>query len=331
MVHFAATGAADRTRAQGIMDSVDMQHNPILHVTGYSHQFYAESLSELGDSVELPYAGGWILRRQTPVLNFLDAMGCYPIFCCQQWQKLGDDLAQLQKNLVSLSLVADPFGNYTPDFLKSLFDVTVPYKQHFIADLSVPLERYTSARHRKYARRALDKISVEVCDRPAIYLDEWVSLYDHLVARKHITGIHRFSRKSFAEQLSVPGLVMFRATEADEPLCLDLWYVQGDVAYAHLVGTSPRGYELQVSYGLKLFILQYFASRVRWADLGAVPGMKADANSGLAGFKRGWSSETRTAFFCGKIFNLSDYRELVRVTGSDETPYFPAYRKGEFS
>jgi hypothetical protein len=306
-------------------------HDPILHVTGYLHQSYAESLSEFGESVELPYSGGWILRRQTPILNLRDAMGCYPIFCCRQWQRLGDDLAQMRKTLVSLTLVADPFGNYTLDLLKSLFDVTVPYKQHFVADLSVPLERYTSARHRKYARQALEKISVEVCDRPAIYLDEWVSLYDHLVDRKHITGLRRFSRESFAGQLSVPGLVMFRATEADEPLSLDLWYVQGDVAYAHLVGTSPRGYELQASYGLKLFILRYFASRVRWADLGAVPGVNADADSGLASFKRGWSSETRTAYFCGKIFNQSDYRELFRVTESEETPFFPAYRKGEFS
>jgi hypothetical protein len=129
----------------------------------------------------------------------------------------------------------------------------------------------------------------------------------------------------------VPGLVMFRATEGNEPVSLDLWYVQGDVAYAHLVGTSPRGYELQVSYGLKLFVLQYFAGQVRWADLGAVPGVDAGRDDGLAGFKRGWSSETRTAFFCGKILNPAAYQELVRATRSEDTEFFPAYRKGEFS
>ena len=174
----------------------------ILRVTGYLHQSYAQSLSEFGESIELPCAEGWILRRQTPILNLSDAMGCYPVFCCRQWQRLGDDLAQMRKTLVSLSLVADPFGNYTLDLLKSLFDLTVPYKQHFVADLSVPLDRYTSARHRRYARRALKKISVEVCDHPAIYLDEWVTLYDHLIQKKHITGIRRFPGSLFQDSLS---------------------------------------------------------------------------------------------------------------------------------
>ncbi len=299
--------------------------------TGYLHPLYAESLAEFGEPVELTHAGGWILRRRTPILDLRDAMGCYPVFCCSRWQSLGDDLAQIRNTVVAVSLVTDPFGDYTLDLLKSLFDVVVPYKQHFVADLSVPLEQYTSARHRKYARRALERVSVEVCDRPVAHLDDWVRLYDCLVDRHHITGIRRFSRESFAKQLSVPGAVMFRAAEADEPLSLDLWYVQGDVAYAHLVGTSPRGYEIQVSYALKLFILQYFTGKIRWASLAGVPGATTGADTGLAGFKRGWSSGTRMAFFCGKICNQSDYRELVRATQSEETDFFPAYRKGEFS
>ena len=299
--------------------------------TGYLHPLYAESLAEFGEPVELPHAGGWVLRRKTPILDLRDAMGCYPIFCCPRWQSLGADLAQLQNTVVALSLVTDPFGDYTPEILQSLFDVVVPYKQHFVADLSLPLEQYTSARHRKYARRALQRVSVEVCDCPVAHLDDWVRLYDCLVDRHHITGIRRFSRESFAKQLSVPGAVLFRAAEGDEPLSLDLWYVQGDAAYAHLVGTSPRGYEIQVSYALKRFILEYFTGKVRWANLAGVPGTTAEADSGLAGFKRGWSSGTRTAFFCGKICNRSDYQELVQATHSEKTDFFPAYRKGEFS
>ena len=300
-------------------------------MTGYLHRLYVESLAEFGSPTELISAGGWILERQTPVLGFRDAMGCYPLFCCRNWHRLGDDLNQLRDTIVSLSLVADPFGNYTPDLLKSYFDVVLPYKQHFVADLSLPLEQFTSARHRKYGRRALQKISIEVCSSPTGHLDEWVRLYDHLIERHRITGMRRFSRKCFASQLSVPGLVMFRASKDDEPLSLDLWYVQGEVAQGHLVSTSPRGYELQVSYGLKLFILQYFTGKVRWVNLGSVPGVNADVDDGLARFKRGWSSETRTAFFCGKILKPKVYQELVRATSTEGADFFPAYRRGEFS
>ena len=299
--------------------------------TGYLHRLYVESLAEFGVPRELASAGGWILQRQTPVPGLQDAMGCYPLFCCHDWQRLNEDFRRLQDTVVCLSLVADPFGNHTPDLLRSLFEVILPFKQHFVADLGLPLEQFTSARHRKCARRALQKISVEICSNPSAHLDEWVRLYDHLIERHHITGMRRFSRESFAKQLSVPGMVMFRATEGDELLSLDLWYVQGEVAQGHLVGTSPRGYELCVSYGLKLFILQYFTGKVRWVNLGAAPGVNAQADNGLACFKRGWSSETRTAYFCGKILNPSAYRELVRATRSEGTEFFPAYRDGEFS
>ena len=300
-------------------------------MTGYLHRLYAESLAEYGAPRELTNAGGWILERHTPISGLQDAMGCYPLFCCLDWQRLEDDLNQLRDTVVSVSLVTDPFGNYTPDLLKSLFDVVLPYKQHFVADLSLPLEQFTSPSHRKYGQRALQKISVEICSNPVTHLDEWVMLYNHLIERRQITGMRRFSRECFARQLAVPGLVMFRATVEDEPLSLDLWYIQGEVAQGHLVCTSPHGYELHVSYGLKLYILQYFTGKVRWVDLGALPGLKGDINDGLASFKRGWSSETRTAFFCGKILNPRAYQELVRATRSEDTDYFPAYRRGEFS
>lgn len=319
--------------SQSSQNLLPLESSPagVVTKTGYLHRLYAESLGEFGQPREFPSSGGWILQRRTPVLECHDAMGCYPLFCCQDWRRLADDLEQLRTSVVSVSLVADPFGDYTPELLKSCFDIVLPYKQHFVADLNLPLQQFTSARHRYFAHQALRKISVEVCSDPVKHLDEWVEFYDHLIEKHRITGMRCFSRESFARQLSVPGLVMFRATEGGEPLSLDLWYVQGDVAQAHLVGASPRGYELHVSYGLKLFILQYFIGKVRWANLGAAPGLKAQADNGLARFKRGWSSETRTAYFCGKILHPAAYQELVRATRSDGARFFPAYREGEFS
>jgi hypothetical protein len=299
--------------------------------TGYLHGLYARSFQEFGTPRLLPLSGGWIIERTTPVLDYRDAMGCYPVFSCHDWDLLESDLGTLRNELVCLSLVTDPLGGCTPELLEPVFDSVVPYKQHFVADLDLPLERFTSARHRKYARRALRKISVEVCSDPLAHLDEWMQLYNCLIKKHQIRGLRCFSREAFAKQLSVPGLVMFRAAEGSEPLSLDLWYVQGDVAHAHLVGTSPRGYELQVSYGLKLFILEYFSGKVRYANLGAVPNVNPSEDSGLMFFKRGWSSETRTAWFCWKVFNRAVYERLVCATGTRETKYFPAYRQGEFS
>jgi hypothetical protein len=83
------------------------------------------------------------------------------------------------------------------------------------------------------------------------------------------------------------------------------------------------------SYALYWFAIEYFGDKVRWLDLGAGPGVKGKGKDGLSQFKRGWSTETRTAFFCGRIFDRARYSEIVRAKGVSTTDYFPAYRKNE--
>ena len=39
---------------------------------------------------------------------------------------------------------------------------------------------------------------------------------------------------------------------------------------------------------------------------------------------------TRTAYFCGRIFDRRLYQEIVKSAGIVDTDYFPAYRLGEF-
>ena len=139
-------------------------------------------------------------------------MGCYPLFCCHDWTRLREDLDELRDRLVSVTLVTDPFGNYDEPLLRKTFDVVIPYKEHFVADLGQPWEEFTSARHRKYGRKALKHFAVEICADPAAHLEEWCQLYGQLTERHHIAGLRAFSREAFVRQLAVPGMVMFRAT-----------------------------------------------------------------------------------------------------------------------
>ena len=59
-------------------------------------------------------------------------------------------------------------------------------------------------------------------------------------------------------------------------------------------------------------------------------GVESNCTDGLSQFKRGWSTGTRTAYFCGRIFDHKSYAEIVKAKGIAATTYFPAYRKGEF-
>ena len=299
-------------------------------MTGYLHPLYAESLAEFGAPRRLVRCGGHLLARKIPDGAGQDAMGCYPLFCCHDWSGLREDLEEAHDQLVSVALVTDPLGGYEEPLLRKTFDVVRPYKEHFVADLGGPWQESISARHRKYARRALREISVGVLPEPHDGLNDWDRLYAHLVARHGITGLRAFSRASFAAQLRVPGMVAFRATAGAETVGMHLWYTQGDAAYSHLSAYSDAGYELRVSSALNWAANEHFAGKVRWLVLGAGAGTSAGDGGGLTDYKRGWSTGARQVYFCGRTLNPAHYEALSRARGGPATDYFPAYRRGEF-
>jgi hypothetical protein len=299
---------------------------------GYAHPAYAAALAEFGRPRELPKSGGWILERPLPGAPGRDAMGCYPLFACSDWSLLRDDLEAIGRDLVSLLVVTDPFGDYTEEMLRQTFrDLITPFKEHFVVNLGHDLESFVDSHHQRNARKALQEIAVERATRPSDFLDEWNSLYGNLIERHKLKGITRFSRKSFAGQLDVPGLELFRAVHGGKSVGITLWYVNKEQGYYHLGAYDETGYALGASFALFWRALEYFAGNgLRTLGLGAGAGIEGDGSEGLTRFKRGWSNATRTTFLCGKIFHPTEYQRLSEDRGATTEGYFPAYRKGEF-
>ena len=297
---------------------------------GFAHPDYAQSLAEFGLPRELPECGGWLLERPIPGHQGCDAMGCYPLFVCRDWSLLHEDLRTFEGELVSVSMVTDPFGKYDEELLQRCFDVVIPFKEHFVADLGKPVDVIVSRHHRKYARKALRNLHIEICTEPIVYLDEWTGLYGELTNKFHVSGVRAFSKKSFEKQLRLPGAVMFRALYQGETVAAHLVYAQDDVCYGHLVGDTPVGHDLLASYALYLTEVEYFSDKAGWLDWGAGAGIKSDNSDGLTQYKQGWSTGTRTSYFCGRILDRKKYAEIVSASGMEATNYFPAYRNGEF-
>lgn len=295
-------------------------------MTGYWSPLYAESFSEFGTPLALPDCKGWILRREIAKAGNYDAMGCYPLFSCRDWKRLPTDVTNMSDELVSVSLVADPFGDFDTAVLGEFFDHFIHFKDHYTVNLS---EVSITKHHRYYARRALQRVRITKSEVPCAFLDEWTGLYAELVERHRLNGIRAFSRNCFEMQLAVPGLVMFRATVDGVGVGTHLWYVMEDVAYSHLLALSPLGYELMAAYALYWAAIEFFVGKVRYLNLGAGAGVGGDDKDGLSVFKRGWANGARPAYFCGKILNRGKYRELLDGNARI-TSYFPAYRNGEF-
>ena len=300
--------------------------------TGYLHPAYAHSFAEFGNPRHLPRSGGWIIEREIPNAGAWDAMGCYPLFACRDWTGLRADLDDLASSLVSITVVTDPFGNDDQSRLSNCFpDLVAPFKQHFTVDLTRALSTAVSPSHRYKARRALRDITVHVCEEPRNWATIWNNLYGTVVQRHDIRGLPRFSNSAFARQLGVPGLVMFRAVYRNEVVAMALWYAQGEVAYYHLGASNDLGYSLRASYGVFWRSLEFFqAAGLTAVHLGAAAGRHDTAN-GLSRFKRGWATDQRTAYLCGRIFDHTRYEALTAATDRVDSIYFPAYRDGEFS
>ena len=149
------------------------------------------------------------------------------------------------------------------------------------------------------------------------YLDTWCSLYSELIDRHRITGIGRFSRRAFAAQLEVPGLVAFRAVDEDgATVGMVLWYVQGPVGYYHLAAYSPRGYEEKASYALFWAGAERLRGRLRWLSLGAGAGATCDGSDGLTRFKKGWTRLVGRSISAG----TSLARSVSRISRNTRRP-----------
>lgn len=300
-------------------------------MSGYADRAYAEALADGGRVVELPRCGGFLVERPIAGTPDRDAAWCYPLFACRDWNALAEDVAALPAALVSASMVTDPFGSYDEALLRRAFpDVAFPFKEHFVADLSRPPETFVAEHHLRNARKALATLDVEVREDAAALADEWVLLYSNLVARHAITGVAAFPPRSLRAQLGVPGATLLVAKKDGVVVGIVVFYLAGDVAFYHLAAYSDAGYDLRASFALFRRALDHFATRSRWLALGGGAGLAGGVEDGLARFKRGWSTGTRTAWFCGRVLDRRRYDEIAAARGLSGTDFFPVYRKGEF-
>ncbi len=285
---------------------------------------YAASMSGFGSPLRLPACQGWVLEREIPGTGLRDAVGCYPLFRCRDWRLLAGDLAMLRdRGLVSLTLVCDPLTCDTD----ALGDVDFrPYKDHYVVDLGALPDEPGSAHHRRNARRFLRHGIVTECEAPVDHLDAWCRLYDELSGRHGITGQAAFSRGAFETQLALPGARLWRAEIDGCIVGLQLWFLEGELAWHHLSGYDPAGYRWGgASYALMAAALHDLAAAgATTALLGSGAGRDHNASDGLSRFKAGWATGTLPAPMVTAVLDVAAYESLS--LGRTDAAFFPAYR-----
>ena len=300
--------------------------------TGYQHPLYADALSEFGEPLPLDRSKGWMLKRRIPGTSWFDAIGCYPFFSSRNWEALSKDIDSLQDSCITVTMVTDPFGPQKEADLKAVFrDHLIRFKRHHVIDLSKHMESYVCRHHRRNALKALTNVSVELCDRPELFVDRWQRLYGHLIQKHAIKGMLTFSKNSFMKMLRVPGVTMFRAIAGQQTVCMQIWYEQDDIAYYHLGASDACGYKLKSAFALFWTAINHFSDKgLKWIGLGSGAGLRDAQEDGLSRFKKGWANAYRYTYLGGRVLNPDLYQRMCRIRGGEQSNYFPSYRQGEF-
>lgn len=298
---------------------------------GYRSPAYAESLATAVRCVELPASGGRLLVRTIGSSGHLDACGTYPVFSCDEPARLSVDVEELDDELVSVTLVADPLTPWDTASLARAFPVMRPLAAHYVIDLDRGGLQPSSHHRRKLRRAAAQNTEIRVEADPVAMAAQWTGLYGVLIEQVGITGFRRFSGEIFERMLAVPGTVLFTAWDGQTLIGADWYFEDGDRIYAHLSAYSQAGYARSVSYPLMDAALRHFAARGgRVLDLGGVP-LVAGAGPGLGYFKQGWATRMLPCWLCGRVVDPDRYAELAKDSGPASAAYFPRYRFGEFS
>jgi len=299
-------------------------------IRAYLHPSYVGSLAGHGSPRRLTNSGGWILEREIPGSHRRDAMGPYPVFCCDDWHGLAADLDELRDSgFVSVVAVTDPMLDAATPAELGAFDVARPFKTHYLTDLTVPSEQAVSGHHRSCVRRAARKLDWDRPHDTPAHLEEWCALYEHLAARHAITGLRRFSVEAFRAMLALPGAILMRALYQGKVVGAQLFLIHDNVAHAHLAAFDETGYRLGASYLLDWAALDELRHRVRYINWGGGAGLAETDTSGLAQYKQGWATDRRITYLLGSILDRAAYNRLTGLDNADSS-YFPAYRTGEF-
>jgi hypothetical protein len=278
----------------------------------------------LGKPIHIPEWGCDVIVRPISA-GGEDVVGCYPIAVLRADADLRGGLERLRaEGFVSVTLTLDDFHRPSLDELRKAFDVLQPFKTHFVH--RGPLENYRLAKDHRYK---VNRASRNVVAKPiqlVQHLEAWTSLYDNLIAKHTLSGVHAFPHASFAMLAQIPGVKAIGGFISDELVSCNLWVVHDGRAHSHLVASNQRGYIERAAYAVSDASVKYFAD-AETVNFGGGAGIGDEPGDGLAQFKRGFSNVMAKSYICGAILDRNVYERLSRTQGrSSDDGFFPAYR-----
>lgn len=241
--------------------------------------------------------------------------------------RLSQDLEEFRSKFQCFFGVLNPWVQSCEGLDK--FDVVLEYKDHFFCDLGInDIWRILSDNHKRLIKKALKLAKIARISNSGDIEKIWLELYNHLIAKRQISGISRFTPQILKNFIRLPQSAIYAATIENQICGITIFCFDERIVYYHLAAYSDIGYDHSVSYGIFWQAIQDFKKDgFKVLHLGGVPGVYA-SSSGLYKFKKGFSSGLKKTHFIGKILNRDQFNETLKKSGTVGVfDFFPPYRK----
>lgn len=300
---------------------------PAASASGYLDPAYRDSFRPFGDVLTLPASGLHLLKRPLPGGGH-DLAGLYPYSSLSDWSGLAADIRGLRgTGAVALSLVTDPFQESRACAALAGWDVSRPFKTHWIVDLGGDWRARRSRNTRYYAARGLGFQDTAVVDDPTAYAADFWRLYSAGADRLNMAPMQRLSPQIVARQLALDDAFLTVARRGGELSGAMITMHSGETAYLHIMGMAAAAARLHTSYALFHTALAHLETLgCRLVSLGGGAGPTDDPEDGLYRFKKRWATESRRTWFGGVVLDRAAHAALCARAGAPDTGYFPGYR-----
>lgn len=235
-----------------------------------------------------------------------------------------------KNNIVSEFIRFHPIYQNALDFTK-IYDINFSRKT-----IGTNLKDYidpVSSEFSKSAKREIknaqkNNLSVMIIEKPE-NLNDFKKVYFETMARNSADSFYYFDEYYFNNLIKflTNSILLIQILENEEILASELYFKNGQILHAHLLGVSQRGLELNIGSLIEATAAQYGKER-SYYYIHHGGGRSSDPEDGLLKYKKKFGKNTEFDFYIGKkIWNENIYQKLIQIKKNKNLEFFPAYRE----
>lgn len=232
----------------------------------------------------------------------------------------------IKENIIAEFIRFHSFNSF-PIEHKEFLDLNICDRDVVYIDLSIPKEeRWLS--YSSTTRNILRKCEKELIFQKCNNLDKFIELYVQTMNKNKATDFYYFSQKYYEQLLKITNVELYEIKKDDQVISSAFFMFGDQFVHYHL---SANDYNMR-QYNANYFILDQIceiakSKNKKYFILGG--GSTNSKEDTLLRFKQKFSSQTKSFYISGKVYNdeiYDKYKKIWEEQSTQDVKYFLKYR-----